>query len=320
MAYQRRRQKKGYGFTYDAVNRLKESDFTQYTSGWNLNAGVNYSSTVSYDANGNIMSLNRKGLISASSGTVDNLTYGYQTYSNQLSYVTDNGGTSAELGDFKDGHTGSGDYSYDANGNLKKDLNKGISSISYNILNLPKVVTFTGKGHIEFIYDALGNKLQKIVTDQTGSTTRKVVTTYLNGFVYRHIGSTAQDTLQFFPTEEGRVRYIAPHGSTAASYVYDYFIKDHLGNTRIVLTEQTDFSQYLATMEQPEAQKEEALFYNLNNTRTPKPLDYPQDNVTTPNQAVAKLNGSDPDKRIGPSIILKVMAGDTIQAAVRAYY
>src|SRR5699024_2675533 len=36
--------------------------------------------------------------------------------------------------------------------------------------------------------------------------------------------------------------------------------------------------------------------------------------------AVAKLNGSDPDKCIGPSIILKVMAGDTIQAAVRAYY
>ena len=35
---------------------------------------------------------------------------------------------------------------------------------------------------------------------------------------------------------------------------------------------------------------------------------------------MAKLNGSDPDKRIGPSVILKVMAGDTIQAAVRAYY
>src|SRR5699024_2783546 len=122
------------------------SDFTQYTSGWNTSAGVNYSSTVSYDANGNIMSLNRKGLISTSSGTVDNLTYGYQTYSNQLSYVTDNGGTSAKLGDFKDGHTGTGDYSYDANGNLKKDLNKDISSISYNYLNKPEQINFTGNG------------------------------------------------------------------------------------------------------------------------------------------------------------------------------
>src|SRR5699024_5926436 len=50
------------------------------------------------------------------------------------------------------------------------------------------------------------------------------------------------------------------------------------------------------------------------------PSGYPQDNITTPNTAVARLNGKDPDKRIGPSIILKVMAGDTIQAAVRAYY
>jgi hypothetical protein len=62
------------------------------------------------------------------------------------------------------------------------------------------------------------------------------------------------------------------------------------------------------------------LFYNLDNTREAKPVDYPQDNTTTPNTAVAKLNGNDPDKRIGPSIILKVMAGDTIQAAVRAFY
>src|SRR5699024_4599515 len=211
-----------------------------------------------------------------------------------------------------DGHSGSGDYSYDANGNLKKDLNKGISSITYNILNLPKVVTFTGNGstgsssgNIEFLYDALGNKLQKIVMDQTGSTTRKVVTSYLNGFVYRHIGGTAKDTLQYFPTEEGRIRYLPPSGGTQGGYGYDYFIKDHLGNTHVVLTEQTDFSQYLATMEQPKAQKEEALFYNLNSTRTLKPVDYPQDNITTPNQAVARLNGGDPNKRIGPSIILK---------------
>jgi len=62
------------------------------------------------------------------------------------------------------------------------------------------------------------------------------------------------------------------------------------------------------------------LFYNLDNTREAKPVDYPQDNTTTPNTAVAKLNGNDPNKRIGLSIILKVMAGDTIQAAVRAYY
>jgi RHS repeat-associated protein len=73
-------------------------------------------------------------------------------------------------------------------------------------------------------------------------------------------------------------------------------------------------------MEQQNAPTEDALFYNLDNTREARPADYPQDNITTPNTAVARLNGNDPDKRIGPSIILKVMAGDTIQAAVRAFY
>ena len=38
-------------------------------------------------------------------------------------------------------YTGEGDfstaYAYDANGNMTRDLNKGISNITYNLLNLP---------------------------------------------------------------------------------------------------------------------------------------------------------------------------------------
>lgn len=40
---------------------------------------------------------------------------------------------------------GSTDYSYDANGNLKLDNNEKISSITYNYLNLPFVITITWK-------------------------------------------------------------------------------------------------------------------------------------------------------------------------------
>jgi RHS repeat-associated protein len=317
-------ERRAYGYSYDGASRLTKADFTQYTgSAWDISDGVNYTvSNLTYDANGNIKTMKQMGLISGSSGTVDNMTYSYQngSYSNRLDNVAESGGTSTALGDFKDKHTGSADYDYDANGNLTEDLNKAISSITYNYLNLPEKITFTGKGNIRFVYDATGNKLQKIVTDNTTSPSKTVVTNYIDGFVYQHTGSTAHDTLQFFPTENGRVRYVPAHQSVPAAYVYDYFIKDHLGNVRVVLTEQTDFSQYLATMEQPNAPKEEALFYNLDNTRTIKPPDYPQDNITTPNTAVAQLNGQDPNKRIGPSIILKVMAGDTIEAAVRAFY
>ncbi|GAA4316372.1 RHS repeat-associated core domain-containing protein [Compostibacter hankyongensis] len=133
-------------------------------------------------------------------------------------------------------------------------------------------------------------------------------------FIYR------DHTLLYFPTEEGRIRYVPAHGSTAAGYTYDYFVRDHLGDVRMVLTEQKDFSQYMATMEPANTEKENALFYNVDQTRMAKPQGYPEDETTTPNTAVARLNAREPDRRIGPSIILKVMAGDTLQAAVRGYY
>jgi len=37
--------------------------------------------------------------------------------------------------DFKNNSNTAKEYSYDANGNLIQDLNKGINSITYNLLN-----------------------------------------------------------------------------------------------------------------------------------------------------------------------------------------
>ncbi|WP_018628836.1 hypothetical protein [Niabella aurantiaca] len=42
------------------------------------------------------------------------------------------------------------DYTYDVNGNLTLDKNKNISNIAYNILDLPKEITVTGKGTIVY--------------------------------------------------------------------------------------------------------------------------------------------------------------------------
>ena len=50
------------------------------------------------------------------------------------------------------------------NGNMVKDLNKGISMIEYNSLNLSRRVTFTGVNNPvnEYVYSSGGKKLSVI--------------------------------------------------------------------------------------------------------------------------------------------------------------
>ncbi|HRD58784.1 MAG TPA: hypothetical protein PK504_12085, partial [Ferruginibacter sp.] len=117
-----------------------------------------------YDANGNIKKMQQWGLKIGSSAQIDHLNYQYSSGSNKLLAVTEQtlGNTDNKLGDFTDKNLTGDDYSYDVNGNLILDKNKNISSITYNHLNLPAVITVTGKGTISYTYDAAGNKLKKV--------------------------------------------------------------------------------------------------------------------------------------------------------------
>jgi len=309
---------RAYGYQYDKLNRLTKADFTQQntgSTGW-TNDQKNFSvSGLAYDANGNIQAMNQMGMNGVTILTLDSLKYGYTPGSNKLSFVTDRkNNTQSQLGDFKEiTNNETADYTYDANGNLTKDNNKNIATISYNHLNLPESITITGKGLIKYQYDATGGKLKKIVTDNTVTPAKVTTTDYIGGFVYQN------DTLQFLGHEEGRVRAVFATGQPLA-FKYDYFVKDHLGNTRMVLTEQTDFSMYAATMETAAAPTETALFSNIDDSRAAKPTGYPADESAGSNASVAKLTAANGGKKIGPSIVLRVMAGDTIQLSAKAFY
>ena len=61
--------------------------------------------------------------------------------------------------EFKDGVKQTNEYTYDANGNLTKDLNKGITDIQYNCFNLPSAVTFSDGSTINYTYGAAGRRL-----------------------------------------------------------------------------------------------------------------------------------------------------------------
>ena len=321
-----------YDFSYDAANRLTGATFVQHNDDGNWNSNkVNYSvANLGYDANGNIKTMQQYGWKAGSNGLIDDLNYTYYDNSNKLKNVIDGvNDANTKLGDFRSSQayltslgnnkTNSAvDYTYDNNGNLVKDLNKDIengssNAIEYNHLNLPVKIYVKNKGTIEYLYDNVGVKLRKTVKE-TGKPDK--VTLYLGGAVYEN------DELQFLGHEEGRIRYAKTYptpGNVEYKFFYDYFIKDHLGNVRMVLTEQKEIAHYVATMEMANRTTEEALFANIGSTvfETSKISGYPTDN-NNPNEYVAKLNGS--GHKTGPGLVLKVMSGDKIDVGVNYYY
>lgn len=305
-----------YNYSYDNANRLVSATNNVITLPGPSDIGMDRTdfsvNNITYDANGNLLTMQQKGYKLNGNVVLDQLSYSYQTNSNKLMAVADTSAVT-KLGDFNNGTNGSDDYNYDGNGNLKADSNKHISAIAYNFLNLPDSITVDGKGVIKYVYDAAGNKLEKRTTEGSKVTRND----YINGFVYQN------DTLQFLGHEEGRVRWTKRYwttGDSAYQFVYDYFIKDYLGNIRTVLTEQKDTSQYFATFEAANRAKENALFYNIQQTcvAVSSITGYPTDNTTTPNDSTSMVMGN--GNQVGVSQAIKVMAGDRVDLAVKSYW
>jgi len=80
-----------YDFTYDNVNRLTGADFNQNAgAAFNKSAGLDFSvSNLTYDGNGNIITMNQMGYKVGGSSLVDQLKYRYQLNSNKLLEVND---------------------------------------------------------------------------------------------------------------------------------------------------------------------------------------------------------------------------------------
>ena len=210
---------RGYKFTYDGLSRLMNATYGE-TAGINTNTNRFSENVTAYDKNGNIKTLQRYGQTAASSyGLIDNLTF--TLGGNLLSRVDDAAAASAYNGgfEFKDGVKQANEYTYDSNGNLTKDLNKGITNISYNCLNLPSVVTFNDGSTVTYTYAADGTKLKTV--HKTGSTT--TTTDYCGNVVYEN------GVQKLLLTDEGYV--------TLSDSKYHYYLKDHQGNNRVVINQ-----------------------------------------------------------------------------------
>jgi RHS repeat-associated protein len=330
-------EKRKYDFTYDAASRLTGADFNQFTSGsFNKNMAIDYSlSNLTYDASGNILTMDQKGWKITGSDFIDRLAYSYN--GNQLLKVTDAvSDPNTKLGDFRDGINTGNDYTYDVNGNLTSDQNKDLRAITYNYQGLPQTVAVNSKGTVKYTYNAERRMLKKEVTDST--TSGKVITTtteYVGPFVYESRKTLPANTpnddyvnrLQFISHDEGRIRFVPATASTCPPqpdrFVYDYFIRDHLGNVRMVLTEQQqDICYPQATVEDarvngPAGEKQ---YYDITDARRIDKSATPASSVTSFESKIYRTHGALANEKTGLGIVLKVMSGDKVKIKAESFY
>ena len=206
----------GYRFTYDGLSRMKDAIYGE-TNTLSINQNRFSEQITGYDKMGNILGLLRYGQTSATGyGLVDNLSLVYN--GNQLQSVDDHAPNSVYGNgmEFKDNANQPVEYGYDKNGNLTKDLNKNISNIRYNLINLPSQITFSDGNTIDYEYGSDGRKLRTV--HQTGNTI--LTTDYCGNAIYEN------GSLKLLLTETGYVSF--------PDKKFHFYLKDHQGNVRVV--------------------------------------------------------------------------------------
>jgi RHS repeat-associated protein len=298
-----------YGYTYDVQERFASAAYAgKNGSLWDDEPGMYDLGATEYDDNGNIKKTQRYSKAAGVKTQIDDLTYVYGPNGNQLTAVDDASGNNFGYPNHTSGI--SPELEYDKSGNLTSDLNAEITSVTYNYLNLPMQIIIdipnTSNDHsIEYRYDASGYVIKK--TYKKGSTPVRVVD-YVHGIQYY------DQALSLIFTAEGRA------SAYKGSFEYEYFLKDHLSNTRMVFGYLHNTDVFKATMEDELAVKEGEQFQNLDPSRsfehnhTKASLEVP-----APDRS-AKLNGYNDGNVVGPAKMLQVKTGDNISMEVYARY
>lgn len=210
---------RAYNFYYDEQNRLKEA---RYGENGDFSEDKNfYGEMQSYDANGNIVTLERKGLkCNGKYGCLDNLTIGRS--GNQTSIVlrlvTDF--LDGKLVDFLNRGKRRDSYKYNSFGALISDYDRNITMIDYDDYMNPKRIQFANGNVIKYIYSARGIKLRTIY--YTALPNIRVATGETHKLLPSEILST--DSIDYLLNgtlllENGRIdKYLFPEGYVKAYY------------------------------------------------------------------------------------------------------
>ena len=224
-----------FAYAYDQQNRLTVSNRL-------TDLGSIFSEQFTYDTEGNILTLKRF----CDNRKIDDLSYVYDNDGNQLLSITDNG-QDADSYCIIEYHNvevqADTTMRYDANGNLISDIDRGISAIRYNILNLPDTIQFCNGNQIVNLFDAGGRKYKSIIYTNlaTAFTPYYDVAhyTFETDSVWCDVTEYAGNIENHYSPIDTTRRIFNVIGYYADSTYYHY-IKDHLGNICAVVNSERD--------------------------------------------------------------------------------
>lgn len=198
-----------WNFAYDARNRLTDARLVSGDTSF-------VAEHISYGVGGKIDRLVRRSSINAV--PQDSISYSYSGV--QITWIND----------------WQTRVYYDLNGNMKADSTRHISSITYNLLNLPERIVFTNGNSIVNSYDATGSKLSTTtytvyIPDSGPVDTIKMTKHYLGHAEYVTSGTSV--TREYMvQNAEGYVSFSTAEDTI--QYLYYYYRLDHLGNVLAV--------------------------------------------------------------------------------------
>ncbi len=242
-----------YLYDYDRLDRLTSAQYVESEPRSDITYQTtntpDYSTAYTYDLNGNIISLRRKGLARReladtyelwTFGEVDNVAMTYD--GNQLRQINDATeevilSSTMDVNDREDYNL------HDSNGNLLRCPDKNILNIKYNRLNLPEIITFENNNRIIFKYDATGRKLsEKYELYREGlPPSLELDTLEVNepqsGWTSYYITFGLRDYCGNYIYQNGNISMITtPTGYISGSMRY-YYLKDYQGNNSVVLNQ-----------------------------------------------------------------------------------
>ena len=195
-----------YAFSYDSQGRLTQS--VRYVGNNSSSSDTFSEKNISYDKNGNILSLRR---FAENTSPKDDFTYSYT--GNRIRQLD-----------------GTEEYLYDGNGNMTYDALRHIA-MTYDLNNQVKTVARNDTLLSCYSYLADGTKYKVIDKNGNGRV-------YIGPFTLEVDASnnTTKEYLESAEAECGRILAVRQMSgaSTNTSYTTLFLVKDHLGSTRAV--------------------------------------------------------------------------------------